>query len=126
MRVMSEDVLGLCFHPSFDHLVGARQQCGWKREPQCLRGHQVDDKLKFCRSLHGKISSRFSVEKSMGIQCRTPKQVRHVDAVRHQTSASYKVIVLIDRGHPEMRGELHDFCAVYDQKNIGRNNEPYT
>src|SRR3954447_23100625 len=126
MPVTSEGVLGLCFHASFDHLVGTREQCGWKREPQCLCGHQVDHELKFGRSLHGKITSRFSIENSMGIQCRPSKQVRHVDAVRDQTSASYKVIVLIDRRHPKMRRELDDFCAVYHQKNIGWNNEPCT
>ena len=38
-----------------DHLVRAQQQRLWDREPERLRGLQVDDQLEFGRPFDGKV-----------------------------------------------------------------------
>ena len=41
---------------SFDHLVGAQQECLWDREAERLDGCQIDDKLELGRLLDRKVS----------------------------------------------------------------------
>jgi hypothetical protein len=42
---------------SFDHLVGADQECRWERDPDCLCGLQIDHELESGRLLDREIAS---------------------------------------------------------------------
>jgi hypothetical protein len=40
----------------FDYLVGAHQERGWHRQPEYLRGFEIDDQLDFNRLLDRQVS----------------------------------------------------------------------
>src|SRR5262245_24404078 len=48
--------------PSFDDLVGTEEYRLWNDQPQYSRRLQVDNKLQFCRLLHGQVGRPRSFE----------------------------------------------------------------
>jgi hypothetical protein len=52
---------------SLDYLGGAREQRRGRLEVECPGGFEVQNKVEFYRSLHGKITRPFSFEKAVDI-----------------------------------------------------------
>ena len=46
----------------FDHLIGAREQCGWNRDAERLRRLQVDNQLDLGRLLHRQVGRLFAFQ----------------------------------------------------------------
>ena len=66
----------------FDHLIGAREECWWHGEPECLGSLEVDDQLELNWLLDRKIgwlgTSEYLVDVDGGASI-------HVDAPPHKT-----------------------------------------
>src|SRR5215831_475200 len=57
---------------SFDHLVGAHQQCSRYREPERLGGLEIDDQLDLGGLLHRQITRLFAFENSPDVNANLP------------------------------------------------------
>src|SRR5262249_4771623 len=76
---------------SFDHLVGACQECLWNRETQRLDGRQIDDEFELGRLLDGKVSGFRPFENFVNKVTRMAELVCVVCAIGHEASRSEKV-----------------------------------
>jgi hypothetical protein len=69
------------FAPSFNHLVGAREQRGRHGEPEHPCGPKVDDELEFGRQLNRQVGGLLALEDAIHIRGRQPKDFDTVDSV---------------------------------------------
>src|SRR5215469_2158986 len=85
--------------PSFDHLVGECEEGRWHRKAERLGSLKIDDQLVLSRGLHGQIAGLFSLEDTVDVGGRTPKDLGHLGAVGHQTAARGKEPKWVDCRH---------------------------
>src|SRR6516162_7839338 len=70
----------------FDHLVGGGEQRLRHGEPECLRGFEIDDQLKFSGLLNWQFTGLLAPENAVDVGSRAPIKIEIIDAVRHKAS----------------------------------------
>ena len=61
------------FAASFDHLVGALQECARDCQAECFCGLEIYDQLEFDWGLDGELAGLFTLENAIDIDRGTPK-----------------------------------------------------
>src|SRR5262249_59703701 len=86
--------------PSFDHLVGAGEQCWRHGEAERLGSWKIDHEVKLGRKLHWQIARRRAVQDLVyerGATVETPAQI---DAVTDQAASHDVLAISVDSGEP--------------------------
>src|ERR1700747_3242280 len=84
--------------PSFDHLVGEREQFIWNCNAEGLRGPKVDHELVFGRCLHWQISRLLALEDAVDVISCGSRLADKVSAVGNQAAGADEVAERVDRG----------------------------
>src|SRR5665213_3005629 len=91
----------LCEYPFqvalFDHLVRRGEERRGDGDAERLRSLQIDHQLELGWVLDRQVGGVRALQAAVDIGCRTTKQVRLVDAVRHQPAHIGEVAVAIER-----------------------------
>src|SRR6516225_12330463 len=66
-----------------DNNVGALLELPWHLQAECLRGFEVDHKLKLCRPLDGELTRVCAGENAVDVTCSPLKHRRKVRAISH-------------------------------------------
>src|SRR5262249_31432994 len=109
--------------PSFDHLVGQREQRGWHRETERLSGFEVDHQFNFGALLDGEISWFCALEDFSDIDPRAFIKVSVATSVAHQATNVRKDPGRINRWHRIAGHQLNNLFASREEKWIRRHNE---
>src|SRR6478609_7764149 len=67
--------------PSFDHLVGAQENRGWKCDAECFGGLEIDDDVEFGRTLDRQIAGFCPLENLVYERSRTVVHIGKIDAI---------------------------------------------
>src|SRR5215510_1065338 len=97
---------------SFDHLVGAREQCLGHGEAERLRGLEVNYQFVLGRILHWQISRSLALKDAVDITSRAPVQVGIVGPVGDQASVGDEGTVRIYGGQLVPGGKRDDQIAM--------------
>src|SRR5215471_16516412 len=66
---------------SLNDLVGSHQQRLWDRQPQRLRGLQIDDKLELRGLLDGEVAGVRTLQNPVHVGRGAPRQISHVRSI---------------------------------------------
>src|SRR6516164_3390753 len=104
--------------PSFDHLVGAREQRRRHLDAERPGGLQIDDKLEFDGGLNGKVARLFALQDAIRIGRRAPKIIGPVLSVGEQpTKFSEKTLSINGRESIASRQRCN-LRAVSDRERV--------
>src|SRR5262245_28995765 len=76
--------------PSFDHLVGAREQRRRHFDAQRLGRFQIDHQLVLGRLLEGQIASLLATQDTINIRCSASVLLKAIRAVRDQAAGRHE------------------------------------
>jgi hypothetical protein len=93
---------------SFDHLVGAGEQRGRYREPESVRGLQIDHQIEPRGLYNGKVCRRCSFEYPAGIEARLAIGFLDVAAIEDQSPCLDKLPEVINGRYSVARRQLDD------------------
>src|SRR6516162_8094664 len=82
---------------SFDHLVGAQQQCRGKVDTERFRGREIDGEIELDRILNRKVAGFHTTQNLVHVDRCAPKLVDVARRIRHETAGAYVLPVWI---HP--------------------------
>ena len=99
-------------HALFDDPVRSPEDRRRDRQPERLRGLEVDDELKFRGLLDGEVSGLRTIENLVHLGCRAPKQILRLYAVSHQAAGVRKLREWIHSRQSLLRGGLDNEVAV--------------
>src|SRR4029453_5750254 len=85
--------------PSFDHLVGAGDECPRDLEAERLSCLKVDDQLDFRGLLDCQVGRLFALENPAGVHAGLAVRINNTAAVAHQAAGCGELSVLEDRGY---------------------------
>src|SRR5581483_1451142 len=85
-------------HALFDHLVSTGKQRWRHRQPQFLRGLQIDDEFISGWRLHWQVSRLFTPEDAIDVTRRRARQADQVRAIGNQAATGDEVTKWVDRG----------------------------
>src|SRR5215472_9144959 len=108
---------------SFNHLSGERAQRKRDRNPERLRGLEVDDQVELSRLLHRQLSRLLTLEDTPGVGADQAVLVGDAAPIAHQRAGSGKLAKLINRRHPMPKrqcGKLFNRCV---EQWIGANHQ---
>src|SRR5262249_55962599 len=77
--------------PSFDHLVGARQECLRDRKAECLGGLEIDDQLDLHLLLDRQIGWLFTLENATGVKSDLSVLLYQARSVNEPHPSHYKL-----------------------------------
>src|SRR5262249_46531142 len=86
-----------CSFTSFDHLVGAQQQCRGKVDTERFRGREIDGEIELDRILNRKVAGFHTTQNLVHVDRCAPKLVDVARRIRHETAGAYVLPVWI---HP--------------------------
>src|SRR5271165_4424165 len=101
---MADDLLRLS-EALVDHLVGKREQLVRDRQAEHLGGREIDGKIKFGRLLNRYVGGLRTAQNFIDKLGRTPKQVREVWSVGHESSGLDESALIQDRRQPRAKRE---------------------
>jgi hypothetical protein len=76
---------------SFDHLVGARDECRRHFEAERLGRFEIDEQLDFHRLLDGEIGGLSPLEYISGVETELPIRIEQVGSVAYETTGLNKL-----------------------------------
>src|SRR5262249_31448457 len=114
-------LLGHC--SLLNNRIRSHQDRRRNREPQSLRGLQVDDQLERLRLLHGEIAWPSAFQDLVDVGGRAAKQLGEARAVGHQATGHSVLFDLKDRGQSRAGGELYDPAHEQLLYRIGRHHQ---
>src|SRR5438445_11627527 len=88
---------------SLVYLIRPQQERLRDREPQSLRGLEIDDQLELRCLLHRQIGGLGAVQELDDKCCRSPVQIRDIDAEGHEATEGHRLAEDENRGYPEPR-----------------------
>src|ERR1700756_493814 len=87
--------------PSFDHLVGAREQRGRNFKAKRAGGGQIDDQLKLARLHYRQVGRLSTLEDFAGVDADLTVRFRRARSVAHE-AASFRILAYIVDGWNRM------------------------
>src|SRR5262245_65395173 len=93
--------------PLLDHLIRPRQERRRDREPERLRGLEVDDEFELRRLFDRQECGTCPPENLVHEDRATGKEVWKVDTIRHEPTGLHKILRLVGGGDSVLRCE---FC----------------
>src|SRR6266436_10294459 len=109
--------------PSFDHLVGAREQRRRHIEAERLNGFKIDDQLVLGRRLHWQVGRLLALEDAVDVAGRAAILVDRIRPVRDQAAARDEETCPVDRGRHLERANR--FAAVQGPADDGCESQRY-
>src|SRR5947209_2399258 len=97
---------------SFDHLVGAHQDCFGDGDAESFRSLEVHDQLEPRRALDGKVVRLGTAHYPTDVDPATPKHIRKVRPIGDETSRINVRPVKIYRGQASLLREVSDLRSV--------------
>src|SRR5262249_35166442 len=107
-----------------DHLVGAREQGRWQRNPQRLGGPQIDGQCKLGRLHHRQIDGLGPFEDSPAIDRGLRLGFPNIDAVADEAAGLDELAQFVDRGNPVAGSQRDELTAPCDEDPVGQEHEP--
>src|SRR5713101_3294179 len=99
-------------HALLNHLIRTHQQRRRDRQPECLRGLQIDDEVELCRLLHGQVCRLGALQDSVNVDCSTSFHLGSIYSIGHEATWLDEILELIDCGDP-VRGRKIDDLQNY-------------
>src|SRR4029078_4768517 len=96
---------------SFNHLVGASEQCGWNIEPERLGCFEIDKKLKLAGLINWQIRRLITLDNAPDIQRTAAISISHVVSIAHQPTLNDKIAVGVHSGDGIARRQRDDLLA---------------
>ena len=106
---------------SFDHLVGAREQCWWDFQTKVFGCLQVDHKLEFGRLHHRQVAGFCALEDASNVGSHLAPCIAITCSVTHQSTGVGKFAPVIDRRNSMARRKSHDLIDMGAKVRIGAN-----
>src|SRR6266852_6382320 len=108
----------------FDHLVRAHEQRLRNRQPEYLRGLQIDDEVELCRLLHGQVCRLGAPQDSVNVDCSTSFHLRSIYSIGHEATRLDEILDLIDCRDPVRGRKIDDRLSMHEHKS--RRSHQYT
>src|SRR5437867_8354269 len=97
---------------SLNDLIGPLQERLRDRQPERLRGLEIDHQLKLRGLFHREIGGLRPLEDFVGMGSQTLEHVAIVGSIRYEAADLDELPVLIDGGHSMSRRQAHDALAL--------------
>src|SRR5262249_44937219 len=97
---------------SFDHLAGDREKLVWYGETQRSGGLEIDRQLEPSRLFDGQLRWLGTLQNSMRVPSRAPKQVPDRCTIRHQSTSTHGLVRLVYGGQAVPYHEINNLVHV--------------
>src|SRR5262245_60594730 len=104
--------------PSFDHLVGAREQHCGHFETEYLARLQVDDELELGRPQDRQVGRPLALKNAPAIDADLASEVCKVRSVAYQPASFDALTPGVDRRHPMVRRQRREVYATAVEQRI--------
>src|SRR4029077_5905330 len=102
--------------PSFDHLVGSREQRRWNSQTKSFGRLEIDDQIEFGRLLNGQVGRPLALKDSARVNGRLPAGIRETGSVTHQSAAFDKFSPRVGRRNLMSRCQGNDVITSAVEK----------
>src|SRR5260370_14632066 len=108
---------------SFDHLVGAAEQCGQHGEAECLRCLEIDDQFEFGRLLDRQVGRSGTLEDAIKIRGRAKVKISQINSVGNEAPGRNEQTERIDCGQPVLGRQCDNQITMSKVEDVGKYDE---